>query len=59
MRRRVKSLGEPYFEKENLVIIGKSGSGKSVLIKDIIRLLVPDSGELLVLGKSIPDLNQA
>ena len=46
------------FEKENLVIIGKSGSGKSVLIKCIIRLLVPDSGELLVLGKSVPELSQ-
>lgn len=46
------------YERENLVIVGKSGSGKSVLIKCIIRLLTPDSGRLLVLGKSVPDLNQ-
>ncbi len=46
------------YDGENLVIVGKSGSGKSVLIKCIIRLLTPDSGKLLVLGKSVPDLNQ-
>jgi phospholipid/cholesterol/gamma-HCH transport system ATP-binding protein len=46
------------YEKENLVIVGKSGSGKTVLIKCIIRLLTPDSGKLLVLGKNIPELNQ-
>lgn len=46
------------YDGENLIIVGKSGSGKSVLIKCIIRLLTPDSGKLLVLGKNIPDLNQ-
>ena len=46
------------YEEENLVIIGKSGSGKSVLLKCIIRLLVPDSGKMIVLGKSIPDLGE-
>lgn len=46
------------YEKENLVIVGKSGSGKSVLLKCIIRLLKPDSGTLMVLGKSIPELNR-
>ncbi len=44
------------YDEENLVIIGKSGSGKSVLLKCIIRLMVPDSGSLKVLGKSIPDI---
>lgn len=42
---------------ENVVVLGKSGSGKSVLIKCIIGLMKPDSGEINVLGKSIPDLN--
>jgi phospholipid/cholesterol/gamma-HCH transport system ATP-binding protein len=41
--------------KENLVILGKSGSGKSVLIKCIVRLLKEDSGQIKVFGK---DLNQ-
>ncbi|HRO47375.1 ATP-binding cassette domain-containing protein [Agriterribacter sp.] len=42
---------------ENVVVLGKSGSGKSVLIKCIIGLLKPDSGAIEVLGESIPDLN--
>lgn len=43
---------------ENLVVLGKSGSGKSVLIKCIIRLLEPDSGSIQVLGENIVDLNE-
>lgn len=45
------------FEKENLVILGKSGSGKSVLIKCIVRLLIPDSGTINVLGEDVNKLN--
>ncbi len=45
-------------EKENLVIVGKSGSGKSVLLKCIVRLEKIDGGSLWVLGKSIADLSQ-
>jgi phospholipid/cholesterol/gamma-HCH transport system ATP-binding protein len=44
--------------EENLVILGKSGSGKSVLIKCIIRLIIPDSGTINVLGQNISDLDQ-
>ncbi len=36
---------------ENLVVLGKSGSGKSVLIKCIVRLIEADSGTLMVLGE--------
>lgn len=43
---------------ENLVILGKSGSGKSVLIKCIIDLITPDSGEIIVLNKDISHLDQ-
>ena len=46
------------YDKENLVIVGKSGSGKSVLLKCIVRLAEYDSGELKVLGKDIANLEQ-
>ena len=45
-------------EEEILVILGKSGSGKSVLIKCIIRLIEPDAGEIRVLGQDIAELDQ-
>ncbi|HZX57966.1 MAG TPA: ATP-binding cassette domain-containing protein, partial [Mucilaginibacter sp.] len=35
-------------KQENLVVLGRSGSGKSVLIKCIIGLLTPDSGDIVV-----------
>jgi phospholipid/cholesterol/gamma-HCH transport system ATP-binding protein len=42
---------------ETVVVLGKSGSGKSVLIKCIIGLLKPDSGTIEMLGQSVPELN--
>jgi phospholipid/cholesterol/gamma-HCH transport system ATP-binding protein len=41
---------------ESVVVLGKSGSGKSVLIKCIIGLLKPDKGSIDMFGKNIPDL---
>ena len=46
------------FNGENLVVLGKSGSGKSVLIKCIVRLLDPDDGTIKVLGEDLSTLNQ-
>ena len=43
---------------ENVVVLGKSGSGKSVLIKCVVRLLDPDKGTIHVLGQDISTLNQ-
>ncbi len=42
---------------ENKVVLGKSGSGKSVLIKCIIGLMKPDSGTIIVLGDNIAELS--
>lgn len=38
---------------ENLVVMGKSGSGKSVMIKCLVGLIPPDSGDVEVLGHAI------
>jgi len=43
--------------KENLVILGKSGTGKSVLIKCIVGLLKSDAGTINVLGNEVGSLN--
>lgn len=40
-------------EKQNIVILGHSGTGKSVLFKCIVRLIEPDAGDINVLGKDI------
>lgn len=43
-------------EGENLVLMGKSGSGKSVMIKCMVGLMEPDKGNVKVLGKDISTL---
>ncbi|MFZ1808655.1 MAG: ATP-binding cassette domain-containing protein [Cyclobacteriaceae bacterium] len=45
-------------EGENVALLGKSGSGKSVLIKCLIGLIKIDSGQMKVLGQSVPDMTQ-
>lgn len=42
---------------ETLVVLGESGTGKSTLLKLILRLLVPDSGDVLINGARINDLS--
>jgi len=42
---------------ENLAILGKSGSGKSVLIKCIINLIEPDQGRIKVLDRFVDELD--
>jgi phospholipid/cholesterol/gamma-HCH transport system ATP-binding protein len=46
------------WQGENLAVLGKSGSGKSVLIKCIIGLEKIDAGKLIVLDQPVTELNQ-
>ena len=45
-------------KRENLAVLGRSGTGKSVLIKIIVRLLKQDSGRVLVLGEEVARLSE-
>jgi phospholipid/cholesterol/gamma-HCH transport system ATP-binding protein len=49
------NMGLP--ENQISMIIGPSGTGKSVCIKHIVGLLYPDSGDVLVHGQSVPSLS--
>jgi phospholipid/cholesterol/gamma-HCH transport system ATP-binding protein len=53
----LKNISLKLFNGENLVVLGKSGSGKSVLIKCIVRLLNPDNGEIKVFGENVSTLS--
>jgi phospholipid/cholesterol/gamma-HCH transport system ATP-binding protein len=54
----LKNVSLQLFDGENLVVLGKSGSGKSVLIKCIVRLLIPDDGTINVLGEDVSELKR-
>lgn len=45
------------YKGENLVVMGKSGSGKSVMIKCLVGLMQPDSGFIEIMGKEINRLD--
>ena len=53
----LKDVNLELYKGENLVVLGKSGTGKSVLIKIIIGLLKPDSGNVFVLGRHVDRIN--
>jgi len=53
----LKNVSLNLFDGENLVVLGKSGSGKSVLIKCIVGLLNADSGIINVFGKNVSSFN--
>ncbi len=46
------------YKEENVVVLGRSGTGKSVLIKIIAGLLKPDSGIINVLGEEVDKLSE-
>jgi len=45
-------------DRETLVIIGYSGSGKSVALKHIVGLLHPDAGDVIVDGRAVSTLDR-
>lgn len=49
----IKGVSLDLFEGENLVVLGKSGTGKSVIMKCIVRLLEPDSGSIHVFDTDV------
>jgi phospholipid/cholesterol/gamma-HCH transport system ATP-binding protein len=55
--RVLKDISMRVRKGENLAVIGKSGSGKSVLIKCIVKLIEADEGDIKVLGESVMDMN--
>ena len=66
IRGLYKSFGENHvlrgidldvYKGENVVVLGRSGTGKSVLIKIIAGLLKPDEGEVNVLGAEVEQLD--
>ncbi len=54
----LKDISFKLFKEENLVVLGKSGTGKSVLIKCIVGLLTSDSGNIKVLDSNVPELSK-
>lgn len=52
----LKDVNLEIFKGENMAVLGRSGSGKSVLIKILIGLLLPDKGEVKVLGQKVDKL---
>ncbi|MDA7579632.1 ATP-binding cassette domain-containing protein [Alphaproteobacteria bacterium] len=52
----LKNINFKLFEGESLAIIGASGSGKSVLLKNIIGLLTPDNGSIEINNTNIVNL---
>jgi len=53
----LRNVSLQLFDGENLVVLGKSGSGKSVLIKCIVGLLKSDGGTIRVFGENVNELN--
>lgn len=53
----LRGINLQVYEGENVVVLGRSGTGKSVLIKIIAGLLKPDAGTAIVLNEDVANLN--
>jgi len=54
----LKGVNLSIFSGEIIAVIGKSGTGKSVLLKHIIGLMHPDSGQILINGEPLDHLSE-
>ena len=54
----LKGFNLQLYEGENLTIMGKSGSGKSVMVKCLVGLLKPDGGRITIRGEDITTMGQ-
>lgn len=53
----IKNLNFKLFKGETLGIVGRTGSGKSTVLKLLMRQIDPDEGEILIDGKNIKSIN--
>jgi phospholipid/cholesterol/gamma-HCH transport system ATP-binding protein len=53
----LKNINLTLHKGENLIVLGRSGQGKSVTIQCIVGLLTPDEGTVEVFGRHVPELN--
>ncbi|TLD40431.1 MAG: Methionine ABC transporter ATP-binding protein [Candidatus Jettenia ecosi] len=53
-----KGINLSIVEGEIMSLLGSSGSGKSVLLKELIGLVMPDSGDIIVLGNTVTQMNE-
>lgn len=54
----LKGIDLDVYKEENVVVLGRSGTGKSVLIKILVGLLKPDSGKVIALGQEVNKLSR-
>lgn len=54
----LRGISVELYGEENLVILGRSGTGKSVLIKCMVGLIAPDRGEINILGHDVLHLDR-
>lgn len=54
----LKNINLTLAKGESVVVLGKSGQGKSVMIKCIVDMIEPDGGSLKVFGKEVTELNE-
>jgi len=58
-RTVLRDVNLDVYDGENLVVLGRSGTGKSVLIKCMVGLLKPDGGEITILGYKMASLSDS
>jgi len=54
----LKDINLDVHKGENVVVLGRSGTGKSVTIECIVGMLLPDEGEVTVFGDEVAAMNE-